>query len=67
MKVLFTVSLAVRIGFWMLLVGFTAGLFVGHQATAETGSDLPSDPRSIATVHCLDWSGSPCTPTSSSS
>lgn len=67
MKVLLSFSFAVRVGFWMLLVGFTAGLLIGYQATAEADPELPVDPRSIGAVHCLDRSGPPCTRTSFSS
>ncbi|GGS57214.1 hypothetical protein GCM10010171_60190 [Actinokineospora fastidiosa] len=67
MKVLFSFSFAVRLGFWMLLAGFAAGLLTGYQATAATATELPVDPRSIGAVHCLDRSGPPCTPTSFSS
>ena len=34
-KVLLSFSFAVRLGFWMLLIGFTAGLLVGYHATVK--------------------------------
>ncbi|GAA4446028.1 hypothetical protein GCM10023148_52770 [Actinokineospora soli] len=66
MKVLLSFSFAVRLGFWMLLAGFTAGLLVGLQTTAGADAEPSVDPRSIGAVHCLHRSG-PCTPTSFSS
>ncbi|MFC5290243.1 hypothetical protein ACFPM7_24585 [Actinokineospora guangxiensis] len=66
MKMLFSFPTAVRVAFWMLLVGFTAGLLVGYQATARADEDAPGDPRSIGVVLCFDRSRT-CTPTSFSS